>query len=115
MTRTRSFLKWIGLGLVFLYLLSGIYSISSNEIGVLQRFGKVVDKDVRPGIHFSLPWPIDKINRVPVKKVETVFIDDFYEKGDAARYFLGYMGLSSLRENSTYNSYREFSNMTNPF
>lgn len=95
LAKTNVFLKGIGLGLIFLYLFSGIYSISSNEIGVLQRFGKVVEKDVRPGIHFGLPWPIDKISRVPVKKVETILIDDFYEKGDNAAFFLTYTGLTS--------------------
>jgi len=94
LTKTKVFLKWVGLGLILLYLFSGIYSISSNEIGVLQRFGKVLEKDVRPGIHFGLPWPIDRINRVPVKKVETILIDDFYEKGDNAALFLTYTGLT---------------------
>ncbi|MFC1852012.1 FtsH protease activity modulator HflK [candidate division CSSED10-310 bacterium] len=92
---TRKFLKFIGLGLVFLYLCSGIYSISSNEIGVLQRFGRVLDEDVRPGIHFALPWPIDKINRVPVKEVKRIFIDDFYEQGKNAELFYRFTGLSS--------------------
>jgi len=34
-----SYLRWIFLCLIILYLFSGIYSVSSNEIGVLQRFG----------------------------------------------------------------------------
>ena len=92
--RTRFLVKWIGSGLVLLYLLSGIYSISSNEIGVLQRFGAVVDKDVRPGIHFGLPWPIDKINRVPVKKVNTIFVRDFYEERDDESYIYDLIGIT---------------------
>jgi len=46
--------------LFILYLFSGVYAVSQNEIGVLQRFGKVIDDRVMPGIHFSFPWPMDK-------------------------------------------------------
>jgi membrane protease subunit HflK len=75
---TLKFSRWILLILFVAYLFSGIYSISQNEIGVLQRFGKVINDYVKPGIHYALPWPIDKINKVPIKMVNRVQIDDFY-------------------------------------
>jgi len=92
---TRSFLGWIIGVLVLVYLVSGTYSISTNEIGVLQRFGRVIDADVRPGIHFAFPWPIDRINRVAVKEVKRIFIDDFYEQGANADLFYRFTGLHS--------------------
>jgi membrane protease subunit HflK len=73
-----SFLRWILLCLVLLYLLSGIYSISSNEIGVLQRFGKAIGHKVQPGIHYAMPWPIDRVTKVPVRTINTILIDDFH-------------------------------------
>lgn len=76
---TLRFSLWILLILFVAYLFSGIYSISQNEIGVLQRFGKVIDGYIKPGMHYALPWPIDKINKIPVKKVNRVQIDDFYQ------------------------------------
>jgi len=71
------FFKWILFFLVIIYLFSGTYAISSNEVGVLQRFGKVINSRVTPGIYFSLPWPIDKINKLPVKSVRHIAINDF--------------------------------------
>ncbi|MBN2384860.1 FtsH protease activity modulator HflK [bacterium] len=93
--KTRSFLNYILGALLLIYCASGIYSISTNEIGVLQRFGRVVDADVRPGIHFRLPWPIDRINRVPVKEVRRIFIDDFFEQGTNADLYYRLTGLNS--------------------
>ncbi|MBC2715184.1 MAG: FtsH protease activity modulator HflK [Desulfobacteraceae bacterium] len=72
------FIRWIIAALFILYLLSGSYSISSNEIGILQRFGKVIDDKVQPGIHYAFPWPIDCVTKVPIRVVKRIVIDDFY-------------------------------------
>lgn len=77
-----SYVRWIIFGLFVLYLCSGIYSISSNQIGVLHRFGKVIDDKVPPGIHYALPWPVDSYVRVPIKQVSRLQIDDFYTRKD---------------------------------
>ncbi|MDP7113463.1 MAG: hypothetical protein QGH45_15965, partial [Myxococcota bacterium] len=49
------------------YALSGIRTIKPNEIGVQLRFGAAVRADLKPGMHYTLPWPIGSIDRVPVK------------------------------------------------
>ena len=93
-----SYLRWIFLCLIILYLFSGIYSISSNEIGVLQRCGKVLDDRVQPGIHYVLPWPVNQVTKVPVRMVKRILIDDFYSTADVesiARVFSGMTGLGS--------------------
>ena len=93
-----SFLRWILLCLIILYLFSGVYSISSNEIGILQRFGKVIDDKVQPGIHYRLPWPIDRVTKVPVRIVNRILIDDFYSAlglESTTRVFSGMTGLDS--------------------
>ena len=64
-------------GLTVVYLLSGFYKISESELGVVQRFGKVIDGKVEPGGHYKLPWPIDTITKVPVKTTHTIEIKDF--------------------------------------
>ena len=76
--RTFSFIRWICFLLFILYFLSGTYSISSNQIGILQRFGKVVEDKIQPGIHYGFPWPIDRVSRVPVKIIKRIQVDDFY-------------------------------------
>lgn len=60
-----------------LYIFSGVYSVSQNEVGVLQRFGRAVDERIMPGIHFSFPWPIDKVDKIPVRVMKRISIDDF--------------------------------------
>lgn len=46
------------------YPLTGLYRVDVNETGVLKRFGEVIDGHVMPGIHYRLPWPIDRVERV---------------------------------------------------
>ncbi len=57
------------LGLILLYLASGIYVIQANEVGVVRRFGRVLPGLVKPGIHYHLPWPVDLVNKVRIKEV----------------------------------------------
>ena len=43
------------------------YTVPSDSVAVVQRFGKYL-KDVPPGLHFKLPLGIDKATIVPVKR-----------------------------------------------
>jgi len=43
------------------------YTVPSDSVAVVQRFGKYV-KDVEPGLHFKLPLGIDVTTIVPVKR-----------------------------------------------
>jgi len=61
------------LGLVILaivgYLLTGIYVVAAGEAAVVRRFGAVVEPNVMPGLHYRLPWPIDRVDIVNVSEV----------------------------------------------
>ncbi|MFH1729602.1 MAG: FtsH protease activity modulator HflK [Pseudomonadota bacterium] len=78
-----SFVIIIAAILSFVYISSGVYSVSQNEAGVLLRFGKIIDSNVSPGIHYKLPWPIDEITKVPVKAVRRILIQDFYDNSES--------------------------------
>jgi membrane protease subunit HflK len=78
--RARSFLRGLGICLILLYACSGIYSIPSDNVGILQRFGRVVGDRIQPGIHYMLPWPVDRVTKVPVRIVDRMVIDDFYSE-----------------------------------
>jgi len=41
------------------------------------RLGRVVHPGVPSGIHYALPWPIDQVEKVPVRAVQRLVIDDF--------------------------------------
>ncbi len=50
----------IGLAVVAVWLMSGIYVVSAYEQGVVLRFGKFVARTA-PGINYHLPWPIETV------------------------------------------------------
>ncbi|MGA1868932.1 MAG: FtsH protease activity modulator HflK [bacterium] len=50
--------------LILIYLMSGFYNIKANEIGVKQRFGKLINDRIEAGLHYCFPWPIAKITKL---------------------------------------------------
>ena len=46
---------------------TGLYTVPSDSVAVVQRFGKFL-KDVPPGLHIKLPFGIDAATIVPVKR-----------------------------------------------
>jgi membrane protease subunit HflK len=56
--------SWAGGSLVLAlaaYLLSGIFTVAADEQAVVRRFGRVSAR-LGPGIHYALPWPIDRVD-----------------------------------------------------
>lgn len=81
--------------LLAIYALSGIYSISRNELGVHFRFGRILSSSVPSGIHYALPWPVDSIRKVPVHEVRSLTIDTFAGDSEDAYRFQMNTGLES--------------------
>lgn len=67
-----------------LWLLSGIYIVPPTEQAVVTRFGAVVERRVHPGIHYSLPWGVDRVYRAKVNQLQRLVIG-----GDPADSVLG--------------------------
>jgi membrane protease subunit HflK len=55
------------LALVGLTAWTAYYTVPSDSVAVVQRFGKYI-KEVQPGLHFKLPLGIDVATIVPVKR-----------------------------------------------
>ena len=55
------------LALAGLGVKTSYYTVPSDSVAVVQRFGKYL-KDVQPGLHFKLPLGIDSTTIVPVKR-----------------------------------------------
>jgi modulator of FtsH protease HflK len=51
------------------WILSGIYIVSPDELGVVQRFGKFV-RTAEAGPHYHLPYPIESVNKPKVTQVQ---------------------------------------------
>ncbi len=73
------------LGVCALYALSGLYSIGPQQRGVLQRFGRIVDAHIPPGIHYHWPWPLESVIRLDTTSVRTLEVRFRSPKGTAER------------------------------
>ena len=63
----RSAIVLVILALAALVAWTTYYTVPSDSVAVVQRFGKYL-KDVPPGLHFKLPLGIDVATIVPVKR-----------------------------------------------
>ena len=68
-----AWLKLIIPALVVVWLLSGIYIVRPDEQGVVRRFGRAI-RVTQPGPHYHLPQPIERVDKVKVKKVRRIEI-----------------------------------------
>ena len=57
-----------------LVILNGVYIVGPDETGIVQRFGKKRMPYSEPGIHYKLPWPVDRLTRVRARQVRVVEI-----------------------------------------
>jgi membrane protease subunit HflK len=64
-------LPWIAAAALGLLLVGGlargIYTVGTESVGVVQRFGRFVGT-TGPGLHFKLPFGIDRVTILPVKR-----------------------------------------------
>jgi membrane protease subunit HflK len=53
---------------VLIFIFTGLYTVNPEEVGVIQRFGKYIST-TEPGLHFKIPFGVDKLTKVKVKHV----------------------------------------------
>jgi membrane protease subunit HflK len=70
----RNIFRIVGAVVVVIYLLSGFYVIQPDEEGVISRFGRLKENKIQPGMHYKIPWPVDRIERVKVKEIKRMSI-----------------------------------------
>jgi len=59
-----------------LYVGSGLFTVRPGEIGVQMRFGRIIESDLEPGLHYRLPWPFEAqrvIHKDRVQRIEFGF------------------------------------------
>ena len=65
--KRRQSITLIGIAIAAISLISSFYQIQPDEVGMLLRFGKHIDT-TNPGAHFRLPFGIDRVIKVPIKR-----------------------------------------------
>jgi membrane protease subunit HflK len=63
----------IAVGVVIVWLFTGLYRVQSNEQGVVLRFGKWTET-TQPGLNWHLPWPIETALTPSVTSVQQIDI-----------------------------------------
>lgn len=67
--------KFIMVGLVLLFLGSGFFTVKEGSKAVVLRFGKPVGQGQQallgPGSHWAWPAPIDRVEQIPIKAIQT--------------------------------------------
>ena len=69
--------KKIALGIVLfiiaIWFLSGVYIVHPNEEGVIRRWGRYYTSK-GPGIHYHIPWPVERVDKPPIAKIQKMEI-----------------------------------------
>jgi modulator of FtsH protease HflK len=64
------------------YLSSGFYIVGADERAVVRRFG-AIDARIGPGMHYRLPWPVDRVDIVKTTSVMKVVVGFALPTGDS--------------------------------
>ncbi|MFO7820891.1 MAG: SPFH domain-containing protein [Lentisphaeria bacterium] len=71
----RTLVPFVILMVIFFWLLTSIIVIRPEEQGIRERFGAVVSKTpLTAGLYFKLPWPLARIYRFPVARVQEITV-----------------------------------------
>src|SRR5262245_17989629 len=88
------------------YLLTGVVQVAPGERAVVWRFGRVLDYKPEPGLWVGLPWGLDRVERVPVDRVQSVTVgfsdDDGQEAAPAGQLLTGDHNLVNVRATVYY-------------
>jgi membrane protease subunit HflK len=76
LTVVRRTLEPLAICLVLLaWLVTGFTVVGPEEVGLVERSGVPLRGDpLSPGLHLHLPWPMDKVFRIPVRRVQSIEI-----------------------------------------
>jgi membrane protease subunit HflK len=58
----------LALLIVISLLWTSFYTVPTDSVAVVQRFGKFIRDDVLPGLHMKIPFGVDAITIVPIKR-----------------------------------------------
>jgi len=68
--------RFVMAALVVVFLASGLFQVKPQEQAVILRFGKPVGAGEKallgPGLHWSFPYPIDEVVRIPITEIQSV-------------------------------------------
>jgi membrane protease subunit HflK len=66
--------KRVALALIALWVLSGVYLVAPDQQAVETLFGRVVTPRVMPGLHYALPWPVERVTKLKVRQLQRLVV-----------------------------------------
>ena len=90
--------RLLSLGLCLAWLASGFFVIRGNEQGLVRRFGRVTATPARSGLHWNLPWPLTRVDRINVSELRTLTIGVAAPDAQDPQGFLRPSGLDRVGE-----------------
>jgi modulator of FtsH protease HflK len=73
------------------YLATGVVTVNADEQAVVRRFGRVAAR-LGPGIHYRLPWPVDRVDVLKTTSVMKIGVGFQLPDGEAG----GVVGMEIL-------------------
>ena len=100
-----SLCRWFVISAVIVIGLAGLrstfYTVGVDEQALVLRFGQMVrtDRAVGPGLHWKMPWPVDRVHRIRTRRVYTLPVGNtadastpmiwHFDHGDTTNYISG--------------------------
>src|SRR5579871_4300354 len=56
------------------WVLSGTYLVAPDQQAVETLFGKVVVPRAMPGLHYALPWPVERVIKLKVRQQQRLVV-----------------------------------------
>jgi len=56
------------------YLSTGVTVLQPDEVGVVRRLGAVLPEPWEPGLHWGLPWGLDRLDRLKMNQTRTIAV-----------------------------------------
>ncbi len=56
------------------WISTAVFTVGTEEVGVIERFGRKAPPYRGPGLHLKLPWPVDRLTLVRARQVRAVEI-----------------------------------------
>ncbi|MCA8926060.1 MAG: hypothetical protein KDD82_29910 [Planctomycetes bacterium] len=70
----RWVLPLIGFTLVSLWSLSCLVLVEAHQEALVWRLGKLRDEALPPGLHVKLPWPLERAEAVPARRLQVISV-----------------------------------------
>jgi Cu+-exporting ATPase len=73
-SRRRQWVKPALIAAAGFLVLNGFYSVQPDEVAVIERFGRKLTPFSLPGLHYKLPWPVERLTCIQAHRVRVVEI-----------------------------------------